>query len=42
MDFKAILSISLVYKYNFISQLGTKIFVIYKQSIDKHVELGYL
>jgi hypothetical protein len=41
MDFETILSIDFVYKYNLISQLGTQIFIVYKRSIDKYVELSY-
>jgi len=40
MDYKVILSSKFVCNNNLISQLGAKIFVIYKQSINKYKELS--
>ena len=40
VDYKVILSSRFIYNNNLISQLGTKILIIYKQSIDKYKELS--
>jgi len=40
VDYKVIFSSRLVRDNNFISQLGAKIFVIYKRPINKYKELG--
>ena len=40
IDYKVILSSKFVYNNNLISQLGGKIFVIYKRSINKYKELS--
>jgi len=40
MDYKIILSSRFVCDDDLISQLGAKIFVVYKQSINKYKELG--
>jgi len=40
MDYKIILSSKFIRDNNLISQLGAKIFVIYKQSINKYKKLS--
>ena len=40
IDYKVILSSKFICDNNFISQLRAKIFIIYKQSIDKYKELN--
>ena len=40
MDYKVILSSKFICDNNFIFQLRAKIFIIYKQSINKYKELG--